>query len=130
MVVLMLPGCGGSGPKIVPVKGTVTYKGKPVPNLLVLFVNAEGRTSSGSTDENGAFTLRYDSATPGAALGSYKVYFKFRPRTPAEEAALHEGTLTVPPEVRDILERYGNPTTTTLAFEVAREGQTINISLD
>jgi len=50
---VVLSGCGSGGPKIVPVAGTLTHKGKPVANAIVHFTPEHGRPSSGLTDEEG-----------------------------------------------------------------------------
>jgi hypothetical protein len=73
-------GCGGSGPKYVPVSGVVTLNGKPYPNAMVSFQpvgTAEnpnpGRGSSAYTDENGRFTLRTDDGKVGAVVGKHHI---------------------------------------------------------
>lgn len=72
-VCFLLAGCGGSG--IVPVSGTLTYKGKPVTNAFVNFVPADGsRPSMGETDADGRFTLTYDPQTKGAKVGKHRVF--------------------------------------------------------
>ena len=45
-LLLALAGCkNGDLPPIAKVKGTVTYKGKPVPNMMVNFMPTAGRPS-------------------------------------------------------------------------------------
>lgn len=69
----VLTGCGGQG--LVPVSGTLTFKGKPVTNAIINFVPSDdGRPSSGKTDENGKFTLYFDEQNKGIKPGKYKVY--------------------------------------------------------
>ena len=86
MVVLLgicalLSGCGGggNGPVTVPVKGVVTYKGKPVPKLSVAFLPDKGMVAEGTTDANGRFTLTTKTPGDGAMVGSYKVGISFVP---------------------------------------------------
>lgn len=70
-------GCGGSsGPKTVPVTGTVTLDGTPVAGATVTFsptVTDGGRTSVGVTDNEGKFSLLAAGAGAGVVPGSYMV---------------------------------------------------------
>jgi hypothetical protein len=51
-------GCGDpDAPEIARVTGTVTRGGKPVPNLVVNFMPAEGRPSWGITDDRGRYVV-------------------------------------------------------------------------
>jgi hypothetical protein len=71
---LGLSGCGDDRIKTVPVKGTVTYKGKPVPNGTVMFTPlAGGPTATGELHKNGTYTLTTYKHGDGAAVGQYKV---------------------------------------------------------
>ena len=78
-----LTGCSGNG-DFAPVSGTVTYDGKPVPKLKVVFSPepvgenyAVGPYSIGKTDDQGNFTLktRYDDV--GAVIGKHKLNFEY-----------------------------------------------------
>src|SRR5215213_805942 len=80
VAVLVLAGCEGGGRKVVPVSGVVTVDGKPARNVVVSFqpVGSKeepdpGRGSSGTTDENGRYTLVYDGEKPGALTGKHRV---------------------------------------------------------
>lgn len=73
-------GCGGDTPTLAPVSGVVTLDGKPYPDAVVSFqpIGSEelpnpGRGSSGFTDANGRFVLKYDGITPGAVVGKHRV---------------------------------------------------------
>lgn len=73
-------GCGGDGPKYVPVSGVVKVDGQPYANAVVSFQpvggkeNATpGRGSSALTDANGRYSLLVDDGTTGAAVGRHKV---------------------------------------------------------
>lgn len=74
-----LPGCGGSGPRIVPVKGVVTFKDKPIGKINVMFVpvGSEGRIAEGTSDSDGNFQLQTMEPGDGALMGDYKVSFKY-----------------------------------------------------
>jgi hypothetical protein len=72
---ILVAGCSGSN--VVPVSGTLTYKGKPVTNAFVNFVPDNGRPSMGETDQNGKFTLVYDPETKGAERGKHRVFVQY-----------------------------------------------------
>src|SRR5437870_5117851 len=88
LLVVAITGCGDSGPTIVPVTGTLTYKGKPVTNAVVDFMPENGRPSWGATDADGRFKLNYDREHDGVLVGKHKVWVKMRPTTPAETEAV------------------------------------------
>ncbi len=74
-----LIGCGDGGPTIVPVNGVVSFKGKPIRNINVMFVPADGkgRIAQGTSDDSGKFSLQTEKPGDGALMGDYKVSFKF-----------------------------------------------------
>jgi hypothetical protein len=79
VAVALASGCGGDGPKYVPVSGVVTLDGKPYPNAFVSFQpksskeNPEpGRGSMGLTDASGRFVLKYDGKD-GALIGTHSI---------------------------------------------------------
>ena len=59
-------GCGSGRPTCVGVTGTVSYRGQPVEGAGVAFISKQGRSASGTTNEQGRFTLM--SFSPGDAL--------------------------------------------------------------
>ena len=128
-LLLLVAGCGRGG-GVFRVTGTVRYKDKPVPNLVVHFVPAEGRASWGATDDNGAFTLAHDRKTQGAVGGTHTVYFAYRPRNAKQEIAFQEGKAPPPPAVQEVLEKYGSLEKSTLRYEVNHDHQVISINLD
>jgi hypothetical protein len=75
-----LAGCG-SGAGLVPVSGTLTYKGKAVANAYVDFQPETGRPSWGLTNDQGQFTLEFDSKHKGAVAGKHKVSVRRGPVT-------------------------------------------------
>jgi len=68
-------GCGRSADKPIPVKGTVTLDGKPVPLAAVTFVpqKAGGRAAHGVTNRSGEFELTTYKPNDGALEGGYQV---------------------------------------------------------
>jgi hypothetical protein len=72
-----LGGCGKRGPKVVPVTGTLTHKGQPVPNIEIHFMPVSGdRPSWGHTDSQGRFELEYEPRVKGAITGEHKVILR------------------------------------------------------
>lgn len=76
---LISVGCGERGPELLPVKGIVTFKGKPIAKINVMFVpsDKQGIIAQGTSDENGKFWLQTLDPKDGAMPGNYKVSFKY-----------------------------------------------------
>lgn len=69
-------GCGPGGPATVPVSGTITKGGQPLPNVSITLIdNAKpDQTASGMSDSSGKFELTYGTiGKKGAVVGKYKV---------------------------------------------------------
>jgi len=125
-------GCGASGPATAPVSGTVTYKGKPLPNAHVSFVpsDASSRAASGLTDSSGRFTLGTFSTNDGAIVGKHKV--GVIANGPPRPAKLGEGSgmpgETIPGEPV-IPMKYFLPDTSGLVQDVKRGSNRVEITL-
>lgn len=72
-VLALLAGCGGGGPTLAPVTGTVTYQGKPIADAEVTFYPKAGRVAIGKTNAEGRFELMTASPGDGAGVGEYTV---------------------------------------------------------
>jgi hypothetical protein len=70
---LAATGCGGGGPKIVPVSGVVLIDGQPLTYGHVQVLPAGWRPASGRLDSNGRFTLTTTTANDGCAVGTHPV---------------------------------------------------------
>jgi hypothetical protein len=121
-----LAGCGG-GPGIVPVSGTLTYKGKPVTNAYVDFAPQPGRPSWGLTDEKGHFTLEYDRKHKGAVVGKHKVSVRRGPVTAAAAEPGMPGEGTLPREMVEFFAKYSAEHSTK---EVTIDKNTREVKLD
>lgn len=125
-------GCGTDAPELVPVSGTVTRSGQPVPNAVVTFQPTKGRNSIGYTDEEGHYTLQFTRELDGACVGKHRVMITFegRPQTPEAEQAVVLG-LPLPkhPEQTAISKKYG-PEKSTLEVEVNASTPVIDLKLD
>lgn len=75
---LLVAGCGESGPSLGSVEGTVTLDGQPLANAIVNFEPADeaGNRSSydGQTDESGHYVLHATASRMGAEPGDYTVH--------------------------------------------------------
>src|SRR5262245_8788372 len=72
-VFLALAGCGGGGPKIVPVSGTVTIDGQPLTYGHIQVIPDGWRPASGRLDGTGRFTLTTTTPNDGCAVGTHPV---------------------------------------------------------
>ena len=73
-----IAGCGSASgltrEATVPVNGTATYQGTPLPGYLITFVPVDGRRSAGGlTDSDGKFQLGTNSPGDGCPPGRCKV---------------------------------------------------------
>jgi hypothetical protein len=77
VIVLVASGCGGppqadySKVNLVPVEGTVTLDGSPLPNAVITFENPDdGMFAYAMTDASGSYELRFDSVMMGCTPGT------------------------------------------------------------
>lgn len=115
-------GCGRSGPKLVPVSGTVTVAGKPAANVAVFFIGPDKKTVGvGRTDAEGRFRLEN-----GALPGINHVYFSVSAATevdPAELAVVEAtGQISSARTPSIIPAKYTDPTNPQLTFDVPPRG--------
>jgi len=124
--ILVLGGCGQQGRlTTVPVRGTVTLDGKPLPYGQVLFMPDNGRVAKGEIVD-GRFTLGTYSASDGAVLGKHRV--SVTARKPVETNL--NDPLAVPQYNPSLIpERYSDPATSGLVFEVTADGNEFHIEL-
>jgi hypothetical protein len=126
LLLVALAGCGDAG--IVPVTGTLTYKGQPVPNAYVDFIPENGRPSWGETDEQGRFKLNYDRTHDGAVVGKHKVSVRRKPATAAErEAEMLGKKLPTSQEMATFFDKYSSEKST---VEVTIDRNTRDLKLD
>lgn len=116
-------GCGGGGPDLAPVEGTVTLDGAPLPNARVVFQpQGPGSPSSGITDEEGHYELLYAPGRKGAMIGRHTV----RITTYAQGRADENGEPTFTPE--HVPPRYNSQTE--LSAEVQPGSNTFDFPLE
>ncbi len=119
-------GCGDSGPQLAPVTGQVLLDGEPVADAGVLFSpNTPGPAASGSTDEQGNFSLMTGSRD-GALVSSHRVVIsKSETRGVSADAdglsgAVVDGGWLF---VDHLPRRYNDPKTSGLTADVAADDE-------
>lgn len=71
---LFATGCGGGGPELGRVSGTVTIDGKPAAGVKVSFSPVDGgRSSMATTDDSGNYELAFSPTEKGALVGTHNV---------------------------------------------------------
>lgn len=125
-----LSGCGSSDPKLYPVTGTLTYKGKPVPKASINVMPELGAAAMATTDENGTFVAQ-TNGKPGVVEGKAKVMVSLvtmigAPETNdgSPEAAAKFSQMVNSGKIRyvsSVPAKYGLPTTTPLEITVSEE---------
>lgn len=132
--VLAAAGCSG-GPRLAEVKGTVTLEGRPLPRVLVEFIPdaTTGPRATGTTDENGQYTLTCDDQRRGAVVGPNRVVLrdlevmgdKFLGRK-MEQIGTKDGPTLKPSRVP---EQYTDVARTPFKREVKPEPNTIDLAV-
>ncbi|WP_131282752.1 carboxypeptidase-like regulatory domain-containing protein [Blastopirellula marina] len=75
-------GCGGPKYGAMPVEGTVTLNGAPLPNARVMLFPKAGRPAAGITDDAGHYVLAYTVSVTGTPPGTYRVEISTAYETP------------------------------------------------
>ncbi|MEZ5941439.1 MAG: hypothetical protein R3C18_08620 [Planctomycetaceae bacterium] len=128
---LLLWGCGKTSEEavIVPIEGTVRFKGEPVPNLMLNFQPVKGRPSWAMTDDKGHYEAIYKENEPGVLAGECRVQISLKPATPDEELQMLEGTHPRQEELHDPLQKYGG-TNSDLVLTISPDQTQVDIEID
>jgi hypothetical protein len=115
-------GCGHAteGPVCAPVKGSVTYRGKPLVEAMVVFHRLGGDVEGNhkpmaTTDAGGNFTLTTFKQNDGAPPGEYQITVEQRALVTGGEEPTRSGPNVLPP-------KYAKPATSGFKFTVT-EGE-------
>jgi hypothetical protein len=74
VLVLLIDGCGSSGPELAPVSGRVALDGQPLAGAEIVFQPDDRKPPSyGFTDESGRYELGYVRGKKGALVGWHTV---------------------------------------------------------
>jgi hypothetical protein len=127
---LGLAGCGGSGPRVHEVKGTLTYQGAPLPKVGITFAPVDGsRTSYGETDTEGRFTMRYSGTQDGVLEGEHVVFVTYLPEG-EEGMAYLEGRAKLKSPMKEVVEKYGTQQNSPYRTTVESAIENLEIQLD
>ena len=116
--IVALTGCGDAN--LGRVSGAVTLDGQPLPKATIEFQPQAGSPSYGITDERGRYELMYLPDKPGAELGRHVVRVTTYDWVTNPDGSKTEIPERVPPSYN---------VDSTLAFEVERGSQTIDLEL-
>ena len=108
-----IAGCGGGGPPVqtVPVKGKITYRGKPLTKGTIHFEPDYGRPAQGEIAFDGSFTLTTYASGDGAVPGAHRV----------SVSGLTRATLPV---------KFASPNTSGLEIEVSPDKSEYDITIN
>ena len=84
-IAFVMTGCGAQS-DTPSLKGTLTWDGQPVPNMIVRFSPEEGRASEGKTGADGTFEMCYAMDRMGVERGNHRVTVEWSP--PSDEIGL------------------------------------------
>jgi hypothetical protein len=123
-------GCSRGGPEVVPIEGTLTHNGEPVPNMRIYFMPTDGRPSWGDSDAKGHFVLDYDPEHKGAKVGTHSVCVVDLGGTVDETAAMSGAPRPKrSPAASQIVAKYGREKST-LQVEVKKADRNFQLKLD
>ncbi len=128
-------GCGSDAAGRVAISGTVDLDGKPLDGASIAFVGGGGGAlATATTDKEGSFRVKValginkvsiskvDPAAAAAALAQPKKEEDMLMGTPEQVKKIAQPKAGVP-------EKYGNPTTSGLQFDITNGMQPLSISL-
>jgi hypothetical protein len=128
--VIGLSGCGGGGPQVCEVSGTITYAGVPLPNVAITFEPVDGsRSSYGESDAEGHFTMRYSGTEDGALAGEHLVFVEYLPQG-EEGMAYMEGRLQLKGTIKEVMDKYGSRETSPYRVTIEDDVDDLEIKLE
>lgn len=144
VVAATLTGCGGSGDnvEVFPVKGTVTFEGKPMTGggsiAFIPTAGQQGKSAGGIINEDGTYVLSTYGEGDGSMAGEFRVLItqivyqepEFGGDSDAGAGAAEPEAVSVVPEEDRIPTVYSDPTRSPLTATVeAKELNEINFDL-
>jgi hypothetical protein len=116
---MLLVGCGGGGPALSPVSGTVTFDGKPLAKGRICFQPAAGRPAYGDIVDGKIVDVTTLEKGDGAIVGAHKVGI-----TSVEEAAdMYTPSKSLIPG------RYADPKKSGLSAEI-KQGESNEVAFE
>lgn len=131
IALLLAAGCGDPGAvEVYPVKGKVTFKGKPMVGggsiALVPLTNQEGKTAAGTIADDGTFALMTYKEGDGSMAGDFRVVIVqevFQEGANTEDGQAPSAATTDVPVADRIPDKYADPTQSPLKLTVKPEPQ-------
>jgi len=135
-----IAGCGPNRPSVAPVKGKVTYAGRPVAQGTVMFYPESGRAATGRIGPDGTYSLTtFDTANDGALIGKHRVTIdaveitagQGQPKSFKEEIQMaHKGVaVNAAAPKRLVPEKYARRETSPLTAEVKSGENVLNFDI-
>lgn len=121
---ILMAGCSSS-PKLIPVAGSVTVKGKPAEGAIVMFHPADPTmaTASAIAEADGTFKL-VSNSEPGLLAGKYQVTVMWPDATKKPtQAQIMMGTAEPGPDL--LKGKYSSKGVTTLTAEITSTTKTL-----
>ena len=118
-VLLLLPGCGGGGPTVAPVSGTVQYNGKPLAQGEISFHPTNGQRPAYGKIKDGEIVEVKTADQEGVIVGPCQV--KVTSVEPAADMYTPSRSL--------IPQRYADPKKSGLTADI-KTGQTNEVKFD
>jgi hypothetical protein len=118
-LLILIAGCGKSGPRIAPVHGRVTLDGQPLANADIKFQpDGPERPSVGRTDGEGHYDLMFKRGQPGAVVGMHRVQIWVSP-----DIVPHPPIIAARFDTKSELRRDVKPEENEFDFDVTTEGK-------
>ena len=125
LLIAILPGCGERGFPTAPVRGKVTYNGKPVTSGTVLFMpDGDKPSATGELEPDGSYSLTTYRSGDGAVLGKHSILI-----TAIEDQSNRLPEERNPAPGLTIPARYNNFATSGLSAEVVEGANTVDFEL-
>ena len=127
---ILLAGCTSSGPTVVPLEGTVTHNGAPVPELRISFEPEKGRPSWAISDKNGHFVAHYDEDHEGVLVGNHAIWVLEDPNKYDPLVLEGKPRPKRTPEMQAVLDKYGSREKSPLNIEFKKADRNYQLKLD
>lgn len=116
---LVVAGCGKSGPELAPVSGRITLNGQPIENADIVFQPDGPKSPSyGRTDKDGHYELGYKRGVMGGMIGQNTVRI-----TISTEVVPHAPKIAAKFNTNSDLHREVKPGQNTFDFDVTAEAK-------
>jgi hypothetical protein len=113
-------------PETVPIRGKVSYKGKPLSKGTIVFRSDRGQTAVGEIQPDGTFRLGTFANNDGATLGHHRISIIAKDFNPSLMPGTSPG---YSPPAELLPGKYNQPDTSGLEAEVSKEKTELEFDL-